>query len=404
VTAPGTTFRNLAVTQDHPNPSTTFPTAWTPTTYPYVFNVTTASDVLFQNVLMDGVYAGIKAVTSGRLRIEGLFGQFFMNAVYADESLDSDRWNNIHVWPYWSVNMTVAQQQNVYNYQYAHLDALQLGRADTNYIDNVFVLGARSGLRFSGSPISYDVAATNQFLRTSGRNSIGKFQCDGCTNAIWVDSTVMGPDPNHSSAYGIIGPDAKISQLDFTGTDYGTPPFNPVAASTAIKVDAPPGGAPNNSSNTRLQIGEFRTRYSGGPAVTIAACDVAIEVSQAWMDLWGQDAPTTTPMLSAPNCSGPINAMRIALLRTDFPPNVIFNNVGTNTAYTLGYLPLTGGTIGGSLTVAGFATVGALVMPFHTPASSSEACSAGQFYIDASFIYTCVATNTWHRVANGATW
>lgn len=34
-----------------------------------------------------------------------------------------------------------------------------------------------------------------------------------------------------------------------------------------------------------------------------------------------------------------------------------------------------------------------------TPASSSEACSAGDFADDANFHYVCVATNTWKRVA-----
>lgn len=34
-----------------------------------------------------------------------------------------------------------------------------------------------------------------------------------------------------------------------------------------------------------------------------------------------------------------------------------------------------------------------------TPASSSAACSAGQFTDDASFHYVCTATNTWKRVA-----
>lgn len=35
----------------------------------------------------------------------------------------------------------------------------------------------------------------------------------------------------------------------------------------------------------------------------------------------------------------------------------------------------------------------------HTPASSSEACTAGQFSDDANFHYVCTATNTWKRVA-----
>ncbi|WP_146882044.1 hypothetical protein [Acetobacter nitrogenifigens] len=44
------------------------------------------------------------------------------------------------------------------------------------------------------------------------------------------------------------------------------------------------------------------------------------------------------------------------------------------------------------------------VLPFGTPASSSATCTAGQIETDATYIYSCVATNTWHRVSNGATW
>jgi hypothetical protein len=38
-----------------------------------------------------------------------------------------------------------------------------------------------------------------------------------------------------------------------------------------------------------------------------------------------------------------------------------------------------------------------------TPASSSEACNAGEVVFDASYVYVCVATNTWKR-ADLATW
>ncbi|OUJ16478.1 hypothetical protein [Acetobacter sp. DsW_063] len=60
---------------------------------------------------------------------------------------------------------------------------------------------------------------------------------------------------------------------------------------------------------------------------------------------------------------------------------------------------------GGGLSLAGGLKVGgAAVLPFGTPASSSATCTAGQVETDATYIYSCVATNTWHRIANGATW
>ena len=36
---------------------------------------------------------------------------------------------------------------------------------------------------------------------------------------------------------------------------------------------------------------------------------------------------------------------------------------------------------------------------FHTPASSSEACSAGQSAVDGTYIYWCASTNHWLRIA-----
>ncbi|MBS1035393.1 hypothetical protein [Gluconobacter cerinus] len=47
---------------------------------------------------------------------------------------------------------------------------------------------------------------------------------------------------------------------------------------------------------------------------------------------------------------------------------------------------------------------GKMVVPFGTPAASDAPCSQGQIEMDAGYIYSCVASNTWHRVPNGATW
>jgi hypothetical protein len=48
----------------------------------------------------------------------------------------------------------------------------------------------------------------------------------------------------------------------------------------------------------------------------------------------------------------------------------------------------------GSVTIGGKATVA-----LHTPASSSEACTSGQFSDDANFHYVCVSSGVWKRVA-----
>jgi hypothetical protein len=52
----------------------------------------------------------------------------------------------------------------------------------------------------------------------------------------------------------------------------------------------------------------------------------------------------------------------------------------------------------------GLKVTGTMIVPFNTPATSSSACTTGQISVDSTYIYTCVATNTWHRVSNGETW
>jgi hypothetical protein len=42
---------------------------------------------------------------------------------------------------------------------------------------------------------------------------------------------------------------------------------------------------------------------------------------------------------------------------------------------------------------------GTIISPLVTPASSSSACTTGQFENDASYHYVCTSTNTWKRVA-----
>ena len=101
-----------------------------------------------------------------------------------------------------------------------------------------------------------------------------------------------------------------------------------------------------------------------------------------------------------------------ASLITTIQPNASLPG-GTGPAYAAAYgVDLSGATFstaafkstGFLVDGAGATSVTKLTITQHTPATSSEACTAGQITADATYIYTCVATNTWHRVSNGATW
>ena len=88
------------------------------------------------------------------------------------------------------------------------------------------------------------------------------------------------------------------------------------------------------------------------------------------------------------------------------------SNVGSSTPvpFTASQLVSSGGaTINGTLTAAtaNISTVAAstlnvgavLTEPYGTPASSAAPCVTGQKLVDATYEYTCVAPNTWRRVA-----
>jgi hypothetical protein len=85
----------------------------------------------------------------------------------------------------------------------------------------------------------------------------------------------------------------------------------------------------------------------------------------------------------------------------------------TGTASSGDLIFQTGGAVGGSGTTQATATTAMTIkgvtqsiniakllnLPLTTPASSSAACTTGDFEVDASFAYVCTATNTWKRTA-----
>jgi hypothetical protein len=45
-----------------------------------------------------------------------------------------------------------------------------------------------------------------------------------------------------------------------------------------------------------------------------------------------------------------------------------------------------------------------LAIPFGTPSSATAFCKQGELKMDDTYIYSCVADNSWHRASNGAAW
>ncbi len=174
----GTVVSDIGVFEKQPDLSSSG--SWQPTAYSYVFDVeATYGLVRFEHVMLLAVTRGINAHLSGRLQVDGLYGQVFDNAVKVDKAFDADSYQGFHIWPFWS------QAIPVMAYTQSHLDALWLERADTGFIDKMFVFGARSGVRLGQS--EDDSISVPGGVAT--KNTIGALHCDFTRWCIWITGT-----------------------------------------------------------------------------------------------------------------------------------------------------------------------------------------------------------------------
>ena len=215
LTARGSAVRDLAVRQSHTN---ALAPGWTPTNYDYVFRVTDCLGAVdFENVFLCAVNKGIFCDNSGRLNIQRLRGQVFTNGIEIDRCLDIPRIQHVHFWTF------LSSDANMLRYQQTNLDALLFRRCDGVFLDDIFVLGARSTVRFSSS--AYGV--TTKFY-------IGKLYADFTRFGVWIDGD------------GTMG---QIASMTTHSEDIAT-------GGGAVQVDG--NGLRVDASNTQLQIGALR--------------------------------------------------------------------------------------------------------------------------------------------------
>jgi len=240
--ARGSIVRDIAIRQYH---NQAYSASWTPTDYDYVFRVQDCLGAVdFENILLVAVNRGIWCDNSGRMSIKRLRGQVFNRGVEVDRCLDICRLEHVHFWNFSTDNgHVVTWQQN-------NLDAMLFRRVDGVFLDDIFVLGSRSVLRFSSS-------ASGVTTRFYASNIYADFSKHG----IWIDGdgvegrianittqaeifTAGAPVPIPGAAGILIDSNNTRMQISNLRID--------VAESNAIRV---------NGSNNRLDIFAFRAEY-----------------------------------------------------------------------------------------------------------------------------------------------
>ena len=212
--ARGAGVRDLAVREAH---NAAFSGAWVPTAYEWFFRVLDClGGVDFDNVMLAPVNKGILVKNSGRTDIRRLRGQCFTTGVEYDEIYDVARIASLHFWPFWSAN------DNVVRWQQNNGDALVFRRVDGVFVDQAFVLGARSMFRFASSAAGF----TQKF-------SIGQAYADFVRHGILVEAA---------------GTDGQVDALTVQ-CELWNAAGAPLPGSVGIHV---------NTSSSRIQIGQLR--------------------------------------------------------------------------------------------------------------------------------------------------
>jgi hypothetical protein len=253
--ARGSIVRDIAIRQIHPNPSAT----WAPTDYDYVFRVQDCLGAVdFDNVFLVAVNRGIWCDNSGRMNIRRLRGQVYTRGVEVDRCLDICRLEHVHFWTFHT------NDANIVTWQQNNQDALVFRKVDGVFLDDIFVLGARSTLRFSSS-------ASGVTTKFYGSNIYADFARYG----VWIDGNgVEGRIANMTTQGELITAGASVPLPGAAGIQIDG--SNVRVQIGNLRVDDTENNAIRvNGSNNRLDIFAFRTEYynylnNGSAAIHLA--------------------------------------------------------------------------------------------------------------------------------------
>jgi hypothetical protein len=244
IAARGCIVRDLAVRQAHSAP---VGPGWTPTAYDFVFRVQDCLGAVdFDNVFLCGINRGIWIDNSGRFNIQRLRGQVYTTGIEVDRGFDASRIQHVHFWPF------VLSADDVVRWQQANQDAIVLRRVDGVFMDDLFIFGARSGLRFSASASG-----------VASKFYVGSYYSDFTQYGIWVDGN------------GVTGQMANVT----TQSELFNAGGAAYADGNGIRIDG---------NNTRLQIGNLRVDDAESNSIRVNGTGNRIDVFSFRADFYNR--------------------------------------------------------------------------------------------------------------------
>ena len=252
---------------------------------------------------------------------------------------------------------------------------------------------------------------------TAGAESLLRVHCNlhGCNR--WDSGyAVLSMDSHQGQDFLFYDPNSNTASWNLGGTGYS---FSP-GALTAPTVNSTTVNATTMTTNTLAASAVSAANLGvSGTATLVSGTQVVSFDGGAWINMptsgpsgLGSGGPGANPWIAYASAGGDYfqNANSGDIAFRNVGNALLFgNDGGSNAAMRVaGNVVQFGTGQQASFTAAGVLTaprvIGAGAGPsfqatLYTPASSSAACSQGQFADDANYHYVCVATNTWKRAA-----
>ena len=254
------TFEDIAFDQLQPAPFV----GWTPTEYNWrIF--TGACELLFiKNVLMLKVTKGIRVDNSvsgaEKMAIDGLYAQNLGTLVDIDFQSDVNRINNLHAWPFWSLD-----QSGVRAYTIQNSTAILSGRNDNPLWSNIFTISQFRSISFKISETS------NGTLRS---------------NKVHLSNSDL--DKGHTGIYLAGG----VNGVTFQGSNLTIQCDKTLSNSRGVNLEG---------INARFYFSNLRVSKTNKESIRIGNASNRVFVDSAEFEDWGSDTSSPAIVVDAGN-------------------------------------------------------------------------------------------------------
>ncbi|MDS9997438.1 hypothetical protein C6W22_02185 [Bacillus atrophaeus] len=278
IKAGGVVMRDIGIFHKQPNPSLD----WKPLEYEFAISIQ-ADDVKLQNICLFNPTLGIlldrPGMSTGRIVLDGIYGQPLAQGIRIDNANDIIRINNVHFWPYWS------NDDIVRNYTHGVAEGITSYRNDNPFFSNIFIFGYNKGMHFSIN----SNGSTNKF-------HIANADIDICHTALLID-----------------GNSTSGQLVNFTSQ--GREEFE-----TAIHVDA---------NDVTVQCSNIRLQTYGNNCIRVNGLRTSLYFENLWCGDWNRSG-NGFPAIEARNGAN----IKIGKASLDFDPGLRgkeqFGEVGGN--------------------------------------------------------------------------